>query len=397
MIRCLFAKGRPRRAARTSEMTKDKKIRVCIVVASIDILGGQAIQALRLVEGLSNEPGIDAEILPINPRLPGPLRWLQRVKYVRTLVTSIAYVASLLVKLPRFDVVHVFSASYFSFLLAPAPAILIAKLYGKPVLLNYHSGEAEDHLQRWPRTSLPIIKLADRVVVPSNYLARVFAKFGFEAEAVYNTVDCERLRFRNRQPLKPVLLSNRNLEKHYNVECTLRAFALIQRQVPQARLIVAGDGSQRGDLRNLAGELGLRNVDFIGAVAPDQMPALYEEADIFINASNVDNQPLSIIEAFASGLPVVTSCAGGIVYMVTDLKTGLIFRKDDHEALADRVLKLLNDRQLSSRIAIKAREECNKYNWAAVRNQWLELYRELAPANDALGTEAVHAESSGRV
>jgi glycosyltransferase involved in cell wall biosynthesis len=394
---CLFAKLRPRSASPKTEMTKDQKTRVCIVVASIDILGGQAIQALRLVEGLSNEPCIDAEILPINPRLPQPLRWLQRIKYLRTLVTSIAYIASLLVKLPRFDVVHVFSASYFSFLLAPAPAILIAKLYGKPVLLNYHSGEAEDHLQRWPRTSLPIIKLANRVVVPSGYLARVFAKFGIEAKAVYNTVDSERFQFRERRPLKPVLLSNRNLEPHYNVDCTLRAFALIQRQVPHARLILAGDGSQREHLRSVAVKLELRNVDFIGAIAPDQMPALYEEADLFVNASSIDNQPLSIIEAFASGLPVVTSCAGGIVYMVTDLKTGLIFRKDDHEAMADRVLKLLNDQQLSSRIAISAREECNKYNWAAVRSQWLELYRELAPANDALRTEAVHAESSGRV
>ena len=375
-----------------------KNIRVCIVVASIDILGGQSIQALRLVEGLSKESGVEAEILPINPRLPRPLRWLQRIKYVRTLVTSTAYVASLLVKLPRFDVVHVFSASYFSFLLAPTPAILIAKLYGKAVVLNYHSGEAEDHLRRWPRTALPIVKLANRVVVPSEYLVRVFAKFDVQAEAVYNTVDSTRFPFRERRPLIPVLLSNRNLERHYNVECTLRAFAVIQRQVPQARLIVAGDGTQRNRLKTVAAKLDLNNVDFVGAVAPENMPARYEEADIFVNASDIDNQPLSIIEAFASGLPVVTSCSGGIVYMVTDLKTGLIFRRDDHQAMADRILKLLNDQELASRIAKSAREECNKYNWAAVRNQWLDIFRELAPANDALRSDAVqHAESSGRV
>src|SRR3989442_14588641 len=165
-------------------MKRAGPIRVCIVVASIDILGGQAIQALRLIEGLSGEPGVEAELLPINPRLPHPLRWLQRIKYVRTLATSIAYVGSLLVRLPRFDVVHVFSASYFSFLLAPPPAILISKLYGKPVLLNYHSGEAGDHLRRWRRTALPVIKLADRVVVPSDYLVSVFAKFGIESERI---------------------------------------------------------------------------------------------------------------------------------------------------------------------------------------------------------------------
>lgn len=359
-------------------MKGPRPIRVCVVVASIDILGGQAIQALRLMEGLSSKPEIEAELLPINPRLRGPLRWLQRIKYVRTVVTSIAYVASLLVRLPRFDVVHVFSASYLSFLLAPAPAILIARLYGKPVLLNYHSGEAEDHLRRWRRTALPIIKLADRIVVPSDYLVSVFAKFGFQAERVANTVDLARFRFRERRLLKPVLLSNRNLERHYNVECTLRAFALIQQRVPDARLIVAGDGGERRALRLLAARLAPDKVHFAGAVAPENMPALYDQADIFVNASDIDNQPLSIIEAFASGLPVVTTDAGGIPDMVTDGETGLMVGRGDYEALADRVIRLLSDKELATEIADRAREECRRYSWASVSGKWLRLYRELA-------------------
>jgi glycosyltransferase involved in cell wall biosynthesis len=376
-------------------MTSQKKIRVCVVVASIDILGGQAIQASRLMEGLSREPEIEAELLPINPRLPGALGWLQRIKYVRTLVTSIAYVASLLVRLPRFDVVHVFSASYLSFLIAPAPAILIARLYGKPVLLNYHSGEAEDHLRRWPRTALPIIKLADRVVVPSDYLVSVFAKFGFQAERVSNTVDLARFRFRERPLLKPVLLSNRNLGRHYNVECTLRAFALIQQRVPDARLIVAGDGSERRALRDLAASLAPGKVDFVGAVAPEDMPALYDQADIFVNASNVDNQPLSIIEAFASGLPVVTTDAGGIPEMVTDGETGLMIDRGDHEALAACVIRLLRNKELATDIAARAREECGRYSWTSVSGKWLRLYSELASKKAAMQpTQVEEVESS---
>jgi glycosyltransferase involved in cell wall biosynthesis len=359
-------------------MKERRAIRVCIVVASMDILGGQAIQAQRLLEGLSLEPGVEGELLPINPRLPDPLRLLQRIKYVRTLVTSIAYIASLLVRLPRFDVVHVFSASYFSFVLAPTPAVLIAKLYGKPVLLNYHSGEAEDHLRRWPRTSLPIVRLADRVVVPSDYLVSVFARFGIKAERVVNTVDLSRFRFRERSTLSPVLLSNRNLERHYNVECTLRAFALIQQQVPEARLMVAGDGSERPRLRELAATLELPNVEFLGAVAPERMPALYDRAGIFVNASDVDNQPLSIIEAFASGLPVVTTGAGGIPDMVADGETGLIVSRGDHDAIAEHVIHLLSDNPQARHLALLGREEAHKYTWAAVRREWLRIYSELS-------------------
>ena len=365
-------------------MNERRTIRVCIVVASTDILGGQAIQAERLLEGLSRESGVEAELLPINPRLPGPLRLLQRIKYVRTVVTSIAYIASLLVRLPRFDVVHVFSASYFSFVLAPAPAVLIAKLYGKPVLLNYHSGEAEDHLRRWPRTSLPMIRLADRVVVPSDYLVSVFANFGIKAERVLNTVDLARFRFRERNELSPVLLSNRNLERHYNVECTLRAFAIIQQRIPDARLIVAGDGSERNRIRALAVSLGLKNVEFLGAVAPEHMPALYDRAGVFVNASDIDNQPLSIIEAFASGLPVVTTNAGGIPDMVTDRETGLMVDRNDPEAIAEQVIQLLSDNVLALRLASRAGEASHKYTWAAVRRDWLRLYCALSRHEIAL-------------
>src|SRR5499433_35744 len=227
------------------ERQRSKPIRVLIVAPHLDRPGGQAVQAARLLDGLNREPGVEAEFLPIHPRLPGALQLLYEIKYVRTVVYTIAYFALLLLRLPRFDIAHVFAASYLSFVITPAPAVLIAKLYGKPVLLNFHSGEAEDHLRRWPRSTKLIFRLADRVVVPSRYLVGVFGRFGIEAEAVSNTVPLERFNFRERRPLRPTLLSNRNLESHYNVAGTLRAFALIERRVPDARLIVAGDGAER--------------------------------------------------------------------------------------------------------------------------------------------------------
>src|SRR5215213_11847101 len=154
-----------------------RPIRVCLVAPSLSILGGQAVAAQRLLERLRAVPGLEIGFLPHDPRTNAVLRLLQRVKYVRTVATSIAYVASLLRRLPAYDIVHVFSASYWSFLLAPTPAILIGKLLGKRVVVNYRSGEAEDHLTRWPRTSVPTLKRADAVATPSGYLVDVFARF----------------------------------------------------------------------------------------------------------------------------------------------------------------------------------------------------------------------------
>src|SRR5439155_1504171 len=107
---------------------------------------------------LREESSLEVSFLPVNPRLSGPLRRLQSVKYVRTIVTSLAYGAMLLARVRRYDVIHIFSAAYTSFMLAPTPAILVAKLYGKKSVLNYRSGEAEDHLHRWRRTALPTLK-----------------------------------------------------------------------------------------------------------------------------------------------------------------------------------------------------------------------------------------------
>ena len=340
---------------------------------SFDILGGQSVQAARLFECLGKEPLLQAGFLPINPRLPGFLRPLQRIKYVRTVVTSMAYLASLVLQVRSYDVLHVFSASYFSFVLSPTPAILIGKLYRRKVLLNYHSGEAEDHLRRW-RTSIATIRLADSVVVPSEYLVRVFASFGLKASAIFNLIDTGKFRFRERTPLRPVFLSNRNFEKHYGVDHVLRAFAIVERKVPNASLNIAGDGSQNRALKTLAQELGLRNTTFLGRVDPSSIADVYDAADIYLNGSEIDNQPLSILEAFSCGLPVVTTDAGGIPDIVSDERTGMMVRCGDYAEMAERALRLLNSPAFAKKLVDQARIECSKYRWENVRDAWISAY-----------------------
>ena len=350
-------------------------VRVLIIAASLDILGGQAVQAQRLVQHLQNEPSLEVSFLPINPRLPGVLRKLQSIRYLRTVSTSILYCLKLLTQVPKYDVIHIFSAAYLSFLIAPTPAILIGRLYGKKVLLNYHSGEAEDHLRRWP-SHIPIMNLAHKVVVPSEFLVKVFSKFGIEASAIFNDIDVNQFEFRERAPLRPVFLSNRNLQAHYGVDCILRAFALIQQQVPEAALTVVGYGKQYEALQKLKNELNLRNISFTGRVEHKDIYQHYSASDIFLNASKVDNQPLSIIEAFACGLPVVTTGAGGIPYMVTDGETGFVVPVGDYRALADRALELLT-RQNTAMVQ-RARAEVARYTWEVVSEQWLRLFHDLA-------------------
>jgi glycosyltransferase involved in cell wall biosynthesis len=382
------------------------RLRVLVVAPSLDIYGGQARQAVRLMTGLSSEPSLEVGFLPHNPRLPGPLRWLQRVKYVRTVSTTIAYVLMLLARVPRYDVIHVFSAAYWSYLLSAAPALLVARLYGRRSILNYRSGEAEDHLPNWPRTGIPTMRWADVIVVPSGYLVEVFARHGLRARFIYNIVELDRFKFRERNPPRPVFLVSRLHEPLYNVACVLRAFAIIQSRYAEARLTVAADGYLRPELERLAfEELKLRNTEFIGFVPFERMPEMYDSADVYLTATNLDNMPSSITECMASGLPVVTTDAGGIPYIVTHEETCLMVGRDDPEAMADAAFRLMEEEGLAARLTRRAREESRKFEWPAVRDEWVKLYHELAQskatgrlsaADDAAATEAQRGLEVGR-
>ena len=366
------------RVSEDSSVTAVRRTRVLIVAPSFDILGGQSVQAASLLTRLDEEPSLEIGFLPINPRLPGIMRKLQAIKYVRTVVTSLLYVIALLVRVYKYDVIHIFSASYFSFVLAPTPAILVSKIYGKRILLNYHSGEAEDHLARWRRSAIPTIRLANALIVPSEYLVKVFSKFGLHAKAIYNIIDSSRFPFRSRSPLRPLFLSNRNLESHYGVDLVLQAFEIIQKEFPDASLKIVGDGSQRSSLERLAKELNLRNITFVGKVDQENIPNQYDEADIYLNGSWIDNQPLSLLEAFACGLPIVTTDAGGIPDIVSDQRTGLIVPCGDYRQMAKGAIRLLNDPELAKKIGEHGYAECRKYSWQAVRDAWLGVYRKLA-------------------
>ena len=363
-------------------------LNVAIVAPSMGILGGQAVQAARLLSAWRDDPDVKAWLVPINPTLPGPFRFAAKVKYLRTVATQLVYWPLLVRELRRADVVHVFSASYFSFLLSPLPAVLIAKLLGKPVVFNYRSGEAPDHLKR-SMIARTVLRHVDRNAVPSTFLQDVFAGFGIHSEVIPNIVDVDRFAFRRRLPLAPKIVSTRNFEDLYNVACTLRAFQLVQQRHPDATLTLVGGGSREPALKQLAADLGVSNVRFVGRVAPEEIWRYYAEADIYLQTPDIDNMPASVLEAFASGCAVVATNAGGVPAILTDGEHGLLVDCNDHRAAADSVLRLLDEPALAERLTMTAREGCERYRWTHVRARWVALYRSLvAPSGVAAHTLA---------
>jgi glycosyltransferase involved in cell wall biosynthesis len=352
--------------------------RILLIAPSLDIVGGQAVQASRLLDLLRNEPDIQIQFLPINPRLPQPLRGLQKIKYLRTALTSVTFLSKLLARAGRYDILHVFSASNYSFLMSTAPVVLAGHLFRKKTIVNYRDGRASQHLTQWRSSRL--LRLANRIVSPSRYLVDVFAQFGYRAQSIHNIIDWERFRFRERKPVRPVFLHNRILDELYNIPCTLKAFGLVQQRYPEACLTIAHDGPLRAQLDRMVRDLGLRNVKFVGTVPHNEVPALYDAADIYLTSPDVDCMPGSLLECYASGLPIVATKAGGIPYIARNEETALLVDLNDHEAMAHAALRLIEEKGLAQRLVSAGRLECELYSGMSVCKEWVALYAELRPA-----------------
>jgi glycosyltransferase involved in cell wall biosynthesis len=349
---------------------KNQKIKVLVVATSLREIGGQSIQAQNLIDAFADDDQIELTLLPNNPKTV-----FEKIKYLRTIFKSLKFWLLLLKNIPRFDIVQVFSSGSTGYIIATLPPLLFAKIFRKKVILNYHSGELENHIKKWKRTALPSMRKFDEIVVPSQFLVDIFAKYGLSATAIFNFVDTEKFKFRERKPLRPVFLSNRNFEAHYNVSDCLRAFQLIQQKHTEAELWVAGNGTQEKALKKLAADLNLKNVRFTGSVPPEQMPQIYDKTDIYLNSSIVDNMPVSFIEAFSAGTPVVSYKTGGIPYLIKNGQTGLLVEQNDFENLARQACFLLENQEVAQKIITNARAEVLKYSREKVRRSWKKFFK----------------------
>lgn len=337
--------------------------------------GGMANQTRQLAELLRGE-GAQVEVAQVNaPYRPA---WAGRIKGLRAVFRLVPYLAQLWRGCGRADLVHVMANSGWSWHLFAAPAVWIASLRGTPVIVNYRGGEAGPFLQRAGAWVRPTMRRAQALVLPSSFLLEVFARHGMRGRIVPNIVDLERFRPSAAAPdfgVAPHLIVARNLERIYGNDIALEAFARILGRFPEARLTVAGAGPEAAALAELARSLGVAGkVSFAGRLDRDQMAALYRDAHLMLNASRVDNMPNAILEALASGVPVVSSDAGGIPHIVRDRETAMLVPADDAQALARAAEAVLADAGLRERLIANGLADVRRYRWDAVRAELAATY-----------------------
>jgi glycosyltransferase involved in cell wall biosynthesis len=337
--------------------------------------GGMANQTRQLATLLKDE-GCRVEVVRSNGALP-PL--LERMRIVRALFRLIPYAVRLWRVMRRADLAHVMANSGWAWHLFAAPAIWIGALRGVPVVVNYRGGSAEAFLERQIALVRPTLARAALLIVPSGYLHRIFSAHGISAMIVPNVVDLGTFAPGAAARSDPHLLVTRNLERIYDIETAIRAFARIVMDFPDARLTVAGAGPEREALERLARELGVdARLRFTGRLDNAELPSLYREATILLNPSRVDNMPNSLLEAMASGVPIVSTSVGGIPFLVEDGRTALLVPPGQPPAMAEAVLRLLREPELADRLRSEARREVSRYAWPRVRPVLFGAYMRAA-------------------
>lgn len=275
-----------------------------------------------------------------------------------------------------YDVAHVEVYSGRAFMWAEAVCELFRWL-GKPYVIGLHGGDLPNFLRKYPRRGLRLLKPAFAVVSPSPYLQEALSFWRSDVELLPNALELQAYPGRLRRQVRPKLIWLRAFRKMYAPEVAVEGFATIARDFPDGSLTMIGPDRHDGSLDRAvatARRLGVaERVSFITGVPKREVAARLNEADIFLNTSTIDNTPVSVMEALACGLCVVSTGVGGIRYLLKDDCDSLLVGSHDSAALGAAIRRILVEDGLAAKLSSNALEKARSFDWSVVAPRWHRL------------------------
>ena len=281
----------------------------------------------------------------------------------------------------QYDVAQVDVYSGAAFLWAAATVALLYAL-GKPCVLSLHGGNLPALERRWPNLVRKVLQTAAVVTAPSSYLVREMSEARRDIRMVPNSLDLPRYQFIARSNPAPRLIWLRAFHAVYDPESAPAVLALVLVEFPEATLTMIGPDKGDGSLartRATGERLGVSSrLKIVEGVPKQRVGEVLNLADIFLNTTTVDNAPVSVAEAMACGLCIVSTNAGGIPDLIEDGTEGLLVPSGDAAAMAAAVICVLRDGSLAARLSRAARRRAEGYGETAVLNEWDRILREAA-------------------
>jgi len=251
----------------------------------------------------------------------------------------------------------------------------IARLFNVKYIPILHGGDLPNRLNKNPYLCRLIFKYAYKNVAPSNYLLEKFKEKGFtNSTFIPNSIALKEYEFKERKNIQPKLLWVRAFAKIYNPKMAVEVFRLLKEKYPEAMLTMVGPDKDGSLLKTQEFAKGLNlEVNFTGKLSRKEWTDLASEYDIFINTTHFDNTPVSVIEAMALGLPVVTTNVGGIPYLLTDKENALLVTDNIPTEMTTAIENLLKNNEMVQKLTSKAKVLVFTMDWQAVKLKWKEL------------------------
>ncbi|MGR7811988.1 glycosyltransferase family 4 protein [Lacinutrix undariae] len=249
----------------------------------------------------------------------------------------------------------------------------LCRLFKMPYIPSLKGGNLESRLKHSALMSQLVFSHAKVNVSPSLFLQHTFSTYGYtNVQFIPNTIALEQYEFTQRSYATIRLLWVRSLSKIYNPELAVTVLKKLQDQGYDASLCMVGPDTGDGSLESvkaLATDLDV-SVRFTGKLSKTAWRHLSVSYNIFINTTHIDNTPVSVIEAMALGLPIVSTNVGGMPYLISDKKDGLLVAPDDADAMVAAIIELYTNRLLRTELILKGREKVEAFDWTVVKSLW---------------------------
>ena len=253
---------------------------------------------------------------------------------------------------------------------------------GKPYVLTLHGGGLPDFARRSSARVRRLLRSAAAVTAPSRYLPVEMGWLGTNLLPLPNGLDLARYPYRPRNRLKPHLVWLRAFHRIYNPSLAPRVVALLAEDYPGIRLTMVGPDKKDGSLqatRRIAEDLKIADRLFLtGPIPKTRVSDFLDQADVFLNTSGIDNAPVSLLEAMACGLCVVSTDVGGIPYLLESGRDALLVPADRPEEMAAAVRRVLTDPRLAEQLSRNARSKAESFDWREVSEQWEALFSRVS-------------------
>ena len=277
--------------------------------------------------------------------------------------------------------VEVYSGAAFLWAEAACVSLKILRI---PLVLTLHGGGLPDFGRRWPYRVRRLLSAAKAATVPSTYLLEAMQPYRQDLRLLPNAIDLECYSFVPRRQLQPHLIWLRAFHQIYQPEMAPEVLALVSEDYPSAHLTMIGPDKGDGSFeitRRRALTLGVADrLILTKGIPKSEVPLQLATGDIFLNTSRTDNTPISVMEAMACGLCVVSTSAGGLSHLLEEGKEALLVPSDSPRAMAAAVRRLLEEADLASRLSQCGRRKAESFDWSLVLPQWQDLLRECARA-----------------